>query len=232
MNTPTPIRNVRLYGKLGARFGRNFRLAVASPAEAVNALCKMVPGFERELMGSKDKGVGYAVLVGKRHIGREELRQVSGSEDIRIAPIVMGGKNGGFFNIILGAILVVVGVLITPFSGPLGAAVANFGWAMIVGGIVQLLTPTPKGNGSQDKEENRSSYTFNGPINTQAQGNCVPLLYGELFIGSAVISASIESKDQAYVPTPGAASGGANGASGGGASPVWWVRFVQDQEEA
>ena len=33
------IRTVRLYGWLGRAFGREHRLAVASPAEAVRALC-------------------------------------------------------------------------------------------------------------------------------------------------------------------------------------------------
>jgi len=39
------LRTIRLYGPLGTRFGREFRLAVDSPAEAVRALCVLLPGF-------------------------------------------------------------------------------------------------------------------------------------------------------------------------------------------
>lgn len=69
----TSLRTVRLYGKLGARFGRIHRLAVASAAEAVRALCALRPGFERELMTSREKGVGYAVFLGKKNLRAEQL---------------------------------------------------------------------------------------------------------------------------------------------------------------
>ena len=48
-----------------------------------------------------------------------------------------------------------------------------------------------------DGPDNGASYNFNGPVNTTAQGNPVPLLYGEMFVGSATISAGIYSEDQA-----------------------------------
>ena len=37
------LRTVRLYGQLGSRFGRSFRLAVNSPAEAVGLLTGRAP---------------------------------------------------------------------------------------------------------------------------------------------------------------------------------------------
>jgi predicted phage tail protein len=199
----TEPRNVRVYGQLGARFGRCFRLAVESPAEAIRALCTQLPGFEAELMSSKDRGVGYAVFVGKRNIGEDELTWRGGCEDIRIAPMLMGAKNGGIFRIIIGVILVVVGYFLSAWGyGVIGAPLSKLGWAMIIGGVMQLLMPAPKGPGELDRPENRANYSFNGPVNTQAQGNPVPLLYGELIVGSAVISAQINVEDQAYVPTP------------------------------
>lgn len=39
---PERLRTIRLYGLLGARFGRKFRLAVSNPAEAVRALCAIL----------------------------------------------------------------------------------------------------------------------------------------------------------------------------------------------
>lgn len=212
---PNPnVRTVRLYGKLGAKFGRKFRLAVSSVAEAVQALCVLLPGFEAELTGSKDRGVTYAVFIGKRNIGETELQHPVGGGDIRIAPVIVGSKRNGVLQTIVGVVLIVVGTVFSAWLGPAAAPIVKLGWSMAIGGVIQMLTPVPRGNSSKDKPENQSSYNFNGAINTQAQGNCVPLLYGRMIVGSAVISAGISVKDQAYVPVVGTGSGGG--------APPWW----------
>jgi len=218
------VRTVRLYGRLGAKFGRVHRLAVASPAEAVRALCTQLPGFERFLMNAKDQGMGFSVFLGRRNLDEDELAGPAGHDDIRIAPMLLGAKNGGVFNIILGAVLIFAGAVAGLFQMyPLAAALGSMGWGMIAGGVVQLLSPSPKGIGAQDSPDNRPSHAFNGPVNTQAQGNPVPYLFGgPMIVGSAVISAGIYAED-VYVPTSGAAAGGGGGSGGGGGggSPPW-----------
>jgi hypothetical protein len=56
-----------LLGELGRRFGRRHsaRHQMASAAEAVRALCANFPAFERELVASGERGVGYRVLAGR-----------------------------------------------------------------------------------------------------------------------------------------------------------------------
>ncbi|MFM0479121.1 tail assembly protein [Paraburkholderia strydomiana] len=189
------LRTIRLYGKLGARFGRIHRFVVANPAQAIRALCQMVPGFERELMHSRDRGITYAVFTGTRNIAREEFRFPSGDDDIRIAPILQGSKQAGLFQTVLGAVMAAVGYYFG-WTG-VGAIIGNMGVAMMAGGISQLLSPSPAGLATKDSAQNTASYTFNGPVNTEAQGGPVPLLYGELEIGSAVGSAGIYAEDQA-----------------------------------
>lgn len=201
------IKTIRLYGTLGAKFGRVHRLAVGSPAEAVRALCSQVRGFEAFLTRSKDMGLGYAVFAGKRNLSQHELQGPVGDEDIRLAPIVLGSKNGGIFQVILGAVLIIVGYVLSPFTGGASLALVPLGWSMVLGGIVQLLTPVPKDKGSKDRADNTASFTFNGPINTQAQGNPIGVLYGELIIGSAVGSAGIKPVD-VYIPHAGQGHGG------------------------
>lgn len=202
------LRTIRLYGKLGAKFGREFKMAVTSPAEAVQALCSQLPGFETHLTESKDNGVGYAVFNGKHNLSVEQLSNLTAvDEEIRIAPIILGSKSGGVFQIIFGAVLVVVGALVLYFFGwtgigaIIGKALITMGISMIIGGIVQLLMPAPKGNSAKDKADDLASYAFNGPVNTQAQGNPVPVLYGRLKVGSAVISAGITTSDGVVAPT-------------------------------
>lgn len=132
-------------------------------------------GLDEYLINSKDRGIGYAVFVGDRNITEDELNHPAGNEDIRIAPVVMGSKNGGVFSIILGAVLVAVGAIgaYTPFGqayggGVWGPYVMAAGYSMMAGGVVQLLTPMPKGLSAKDSPPNTPSYTFNGPLNTQA----------------------------------------------------------------
>lgn len=66
----------------------------------------------------------------------------------------------------------------------------------MAGGVIQMLSPQQKGISAKDNPDNGASYNFNGPVNTSAQGNPVPLLYGRMICGSAVISAGILADDK------------------------------------
>jgi len=195
------LRTIRLYGKLGARFGRKFRMAVNSPAEAVRALCALLPGFQQYLTRASEEGVAFAVFIGKQNLTKEQLQDPPGQEDIRIAPVLAGSKRGGVLQVIVGIILVVVGTYTSIFSAGGTSPLIGLGWSMIVGGVMQMLAPQPRGLGSQDSVENRPSYSMNGTVNTQAQGNPVPVAYGGhdtkgMLVGSAVISGGIMAEDQ------------------------------------
>jgi predicted phage tail protein len=196
------LRTIRLYGKLGAQFGRVHRLAVESTAEAIRALCVLVPGFERELMTSRDRGVRYACFLGKQNIGKDELTLAGGAADIRIAPVLIGAKRAGVLQVIAGAVLsVAAGVLIGLGYGAVGVPLAHMATAMMIGGVVQMLSPQPS-TSSGSSVDNGASYNFSGAINRMAQGGPVPILYGRMEVGSAVISGGIVSQDQAYVGAP------------------------------
>jgi hypothetical protein len=78
----------------GGALGRRFRLAVNSPAEAVHALCTMLPGFQQYLMGAKAKGMEFAVFNGRQNLSRDQLHDPPGQDDIRIAPVLVGSKRG------------------------------------------------------------------------------------------------------------------------------------------
>lgn len=219
------VNTIRLYGRLGARFGRVHHLSVSSAAEAVRALSSQFKGFKSFLTHSQEIGMDYAVFYGKNNLTKDELHASCGTKEIRFAPVMRGAKRAGVFSIIVGAVLVIVGAILvaTGYGAPLGQVMIQMGWAMVIGGVIQLLMPVPKGKSAQDRPDNRPNYNFDGAVNTQAQGNPVPVLYGELIVGSAVISAGIDVKDQAYIPTtPGAGSGGGGG---GGASVTHTVHY-------
>lgn len=195
--TGQPMRTIRLYGILGSTFGREFKLSVASPKEAVRALCVILPGFERFLNTSKQRGLTYAVFSGKRNLNDNELSMDQSTADIRIAPFILGSKRGGVFQTILGVALVAVGAVASYFGGgAVGVPLMQFGAAMTLGGVVQMLSPQTTGLASKQSADNKASYAFGGVTNTTAQGNPVPLLYGRRRIGGAIISAGIYVEDQ------------------------------------
>lgn len=196
------LRTIRLYGLLGARFGRKFRLAVSNPAEAVRALCVLLPGFQQYLMGAKAKGMEFAVFVGRQNLSKDQLHDPPGADDIRIAPVLVGSKRGGVLQTIVGAVLVVVGYVLTAYGyGAIGQPMARLGWSLAIGGLTQMLAAQPRGLSAKDSPENTPNYSMNGAVNTQAQGNPVPVAYGGhdtkgMFVGSAVISGGIYAEDQ------------------------------------
>ncbi len=193
------VSTIILSGPLGREFGREFRLAVNSPAEAVHALCVLVPGFQRFLQSAKQNGLEFAVFIGRQNITQDQLRDPSGADVIRIAPVLIGSKRAGALQTIVGVVLIVVGAFL--YYTPAGVPLIKLGASMVLGGVIQMLSPQPRGLGSQDSAENRPSYSMNGTVNTQAQGNPVPLAYGGddtkgMLVGSAVISGGILAEDQ------------------------------------
>lgn len=213
------LREVRLYGPLRARFGRSHWLAVESPAEAVHALCTLFKGFREALLGHT--GPGYRVLVGEgaRTDARdaEGLTLTAGSQQlIRIAPVLHGRKSGGVLSIVLGAAVLILApyaaaAMFSAFGGVAGGAVAAaaanmtlaagvaIGKSLILGGVIQLLSPQRNGSGSSADKE--TSYTFNGAANVNAPGGPVPLVIGRMVVGSVTVSAGISTDE--YTPPGG-----------------------------
>lgn len=195
------LTTIRLYGVLGAKFGRVHKLAVQTSAEAVKALCINFDGLEQYLYDAKKNGMTFAVFRGKRNIGVQDFQELAGDSDIRIAPVMEGAKKAGMFQTILGAVMVVAGVIIgvtTNWTGvglTFGAGLIMSGASMMAGGIYQMLSPQPKGLQGRDDPDNKPSYAFGGSVNSLAMGNPVPVLYGEREIGGAIISAGVISED-------------------------------------
>lgn len=196
-STENQMRTVRVYGPL-RQFVKDNRkgvmeMCVQTPGEAIKALCTVLPGFEKFMLTSKSKGLTFAVFSGKRNIGQEEL-EYSGSSEIRIVPVIIGSKKAGMFQTILGAVLVTVGAL--NWATPWGASLVMAGGSMMLGGVIQMLSPMQGGLARRESPENKPSYAFGGPVNTVAQGNPVPILYGKRRVGGAIISAGIYAEDQ------------------------------------
>lgn len=196
------MTKIELGGVLGKTFGKVHHRLIATTAESINALAKTINGFEQFLNTSKARGLTYAVFRGKKNIGKDDLNFPVTGEVIRIVPLIIGGKKAGALQTILGAVLVVVGVVISVFTSwtvagvGVGGAITSLGVSMMAGGVIQMLSPQAKGLASKQSADNQASYAFGGVTNTAAQGYPVPLLYGRRRIGGAIISAGIYVEDQ------------------------------------
>lgn len=188
-------------GVLGKKFGKTHVKQVKTTSEAIRALCCTIPGFEKFLNDSKSKGLTYAIFKGKRNLNKDDLIFPVIDDVIRIIPVVIGSKKAGLLQTILGAVLVVVGVLGSTIGqawggGAWGPVAWKLGASMMLGGVLQMLSPQVPGLASKQSAENKASYAFGGVTNTAAQGYPVPLLYGRRLIGGAIISAGIYVEDQ------------------------------------
>jgi predicted phage tail protein len=188
------FRVIKVYGKLAKHLGqRSFKAVVSTPAEAVRFLLANFP----ELRALMREGQ-YMVSVGRNPLelgtNPELLHYPSASfETIRIVPVVAGA--GAVGRIIAGVALVAIGLFV-PGIGALGVQLlVGVGASLAIGGIAQLLTPTPKLGTSEN--DPRRSYSFSGIQNVSRQGVPVPVIYGEVFTGSVVISAGINTEEVA-----------------------------------
>lgn len=226
------MKTIYLLGELGKKFGRKHRLDVKTPAEAVRAFVANFPDFERYMIESGDRGVGYQVLAGATPIGSyDEIHNpTSERESIRFIPTLTGAGGNGITGVLLGVALIaasfIPGLNVAVWAGAsttFASVAFGLGVSMALGGLTQMLTPTPKAssiNTGGAATENAPSYAFNGPVNVTAQGNPVPIGYGRMIVGSAVISAGIVTEE---IPVEAdIASGGTinNGGGGSGASGV------------
>lgn len=189
------MRTIKLYGALGRKFGKVHSFDVQSVGEALAALKANFRGFEQHLL--RHSAPGYRIWVGDVGVGKDDLMLCSEGE-IRIAPVVRGAGGRGLMQVILGVTLIAAsfmtgGITIGAFGISQGF-MFSLGASLLLGGIAQMLTKQPG--------QTKTSYNFNGPTNTTDQTSPVSVVYGQMMVGSQVISASITTADVSMDYTP------------------------------
>jgi predicted phage tail protein len=187
------LRKIKLYGKLAKFIGhRVLEADVATAAEAVRFLLANWPELEAHMSDQH-----YRVSIGTYDIDLEELHHPAGAAPISFVPVVTGA--GAVGRILAGVALIALSFLIIPLGiaaagAGIATAVGLAGASLLLGGVAQLLTPTPKvPQGADNQDDPRKSYSFSGIQNTSRQGVPVPIVYGETIVGSVVISAGIDT---------------------------------------
>lgn len=185
------MTKVKLYGALRERFGKEYDFDIITPREALCALRGNFPDFTAYLIQNNEPG--YYVFVDGHSLSPEQMVLPAGSKTIHIVPVIKGAKKSPFWTIVIGIALVAVGGPLGLLgTGYLATAAVGMGVSLALQGISTLLAGSPSG-GPEERPENKPSTFFSGAINTIQQGGSIPVVYGEVLAGSAVISAGVET---------------------------------------
>jgi len=199
------LRKLKLYGELAEFIGhKEFEVKVNSISQAVSFLVCNFPKSEAYIAKRS-----YKVLVGDYEVGEDELAHPIGQSDLHIVPVI-AGAGGTTRKILGGAALIGLAFAtggasfsftsgLTFSSSALGSAfvaqtVTYIGAGLALSGVSDFLLPTPKTPDFSSEQDPRISFKFSGLQNTSRAGTPVPIVYGEIFTGSVVISAGVDTE--------------------------------------
>ena len=211
------LKVVKVYGALRKRLGQcRFEFDVATPAQAIKALCVNFPGLEKWLIDSEKDGVGYRVAISKEKATEDNLTPLvmpfSDKEVFSITPVVAGAGRGTG-SILAGVALIALsavtfgssaafagafsttGLIAGTSATALGSiALFKVGAYLTLSGIAQAISPQPSLSGLEDGPEaaRLESFSISNVVQTTRQGLPVPIAYGRVFVGSAVISSGLD----------------------------------------
>jgi Phage-related protein, tail component len=201
------LRKIKLYGELAEFVGhKEFEVQVDSLAKAVSFLINNFEGIDR-FMSPKY----YQLKVGNYDIGEKEIHHPIGQEDIHFIPVISGAGRG-VGKILLGAALIGIAIANPAVGFGLGpgglgggfatasgafsmtATLGNIGIGLALMGVSEMLTPLPKPRDFSSEQDPRLSFSFSGTQQTSRAGTPVPIVYGEIFTGSVVISGGVDTE--------------------------------------
>jgi predicted phage tail protein len=200
------LRKIKLYGELAKFVGhKEFEVKADTLSHAVSFLINNFAGVE-EYISPKY----YQVKVGSYAIDENEIQHPIGQEDIHFVPVIQGAGKG-LGKILLGGALIALsfgvgGVFANPLtiggkgffgfaSAGLGAKAAfGIGAGLLLSGVSDMLFPVPEMPEFSSEQDPRISFNFSGTQQTSRAGTPVPVVYGEIFTGSVVISGAVDTE--------------------------------------
>ena len=193
------MKEIHLHGELADKFGKDpIMLEVETAAMITRGLISRFGQEFREII--RNGAFEFLCLKdSKKTYVHDEMTatMMLDADEVHITPVVEG--SGKFGQIIMGVVLIVVGAVATVYGQPWGANVSAAGIAMVAGGVVQLLMPSPSVAAlSNERPDARPSFVFNGAVNVYEQGGPVPLVYGRFKAGSVIVSAGFDVERIGY----------------------------------
>ncbi len=186
------LRKIKVYGRLAELVGWHVSYAdVKNMKDVYKYLVCNYPEIEPHLKENM-----YRITINNDVVKTKDDLLVHSEGEIRMIPIVSGAW---FF---LAAAFIGAGAAAAASSiaivATLGTALLTTGVSMAVTGVTNMLFPqqqptvgdVPSGLSETDA---RVNYSFNGIQNVSRSGVCIPLIFGEVFCGSIVVSSGTDT---------------------------------------
>ena len=199
------LRKLKLYGELANFIGhKEFEIKVSNLPQAISFLRNNFPEVE-SYMNPKY----YQVKIGDYEINKDELNFPIGKQDIHIIPVISGAGGDTFNTILLGGLLIgasfffpgggmffktgveLTGGVATGLGATIGTSLSYIGAGLILQGVGNILYPYEE---PTFEDNPQISFNFSGTQNTARAGTPVPIVYGEIFTGSVVISGDTDTE--------------------------------------
>ncbi|MCZ5347016.1 tail assembly protein [Escherichia coli] len=215
------MARICLYGDL-QRFGRRIDLRVKTGAEAIRALATQLPAFRQKLSDGWYQVRIAGRDAGETELSARLNEPLANGAVIHIVPRLAGAKSGGVFQAVLGAAVMAVAIWMPGVGIMASNLLFSLGASMTLGGVAQMLAPKPKTPRTQTTDNGKQNTYFSSLDNMVAQGNVahrqritanrtpiflhwiiwlpramvLPVLYGEMRVGSRVVSQEISTADE------------------------------------
>ncbi|EJJ4072684.1 tail assembly protein [Salmonella enterica] len=198
---PPTMARVCLYGDL-QRFGRRTDLSIKTAAEGVYALAMQIPGFRQRMSEG-----WYQVRIAGEDVSADNLtarlhEPLPPGAVIHIVPRMEGAKSG-WTGILAGAALIAASFIpelnVAVWAGAAAtwsSLAFSLGVSMMLGGVAQMLAPQPKAPSMHSADNGKQNTYFSSLDNMVAQGNPLPVPYGEVMTGSRRISQELSTRDE------------------------------------
>ena len=183
------LKKIKVYGFIKKFTGQSeFMADVNSPYEAFSFLFCNFKGLEQKMAKQL-----FCVKVGDKAIS-EDLLSIRTEQDIKIIPLV----HGNFFTLLLG-----IGLKYAAKEYIKREIIRNIvtyiAVSMITQGVNNILSPQQDTRNPQSREDPldpsslASNYSFTGLTNISRAGVPVNLVYGEIVVGSIVVSNGVDT---------------------------------------
>lgn len=192
-----------LHGYLKNLYSGELSFTGNTVEEIINGMCKTTKAFEP----TPSKGRHVISIVGFDTVESLSNPLSSDITELHLVPALCGGKKGGFFQVVLGAVLIAAaiwtgGATLAGFqlgiSGGALGILGSAGLSMVLGGLMSFLSPAPKADSYSNGEADPEASKYLGASgNTVKIGTRVPLMYGENKANGHYISFNVDAKDVA-----------------------------------
>lgn len=198
---------INLYGQLGRTFKhkynhtqKNIDINVNSVHELIKAMNVNFKNFSKLFnKNTKYKIVNGDDILSNEGLSKEDITLIHNKPENNwhIMPISAGSS--GEVKFVFGVILMAAGAYISGMSfgwaAPIGGFLFNVGAGMVLYGVAEIIA-LPSNNHDTEKQDEKASYLYNGPRNKVEPGCMIPIIFGEMYVGSILASATLKTVNE------------------------------------